>query len=102
MTRSEPGESGLLGRRDFIRLAEFVHARSGIRMPPSKRSFLESRIRRHLSALGFATMNEYCRWLFDKGGLVRDETALLEAVNQFTEGGMVRDDITALVIEYSP
>ncbi|MDP9113050.1 MAG: SpoIIE family protein phosphatase [Acidobacteriota bacterium] len=28
--------------------------------------------------------------------------ALLEAVNQFTEGGIVRDDITALVVEYSP
>jgi len=27
--------------------------------------------------------------------------ALLEAVNQFTEGGIVRDDITALVIEYT-
>jgi sigma-B regulation protein RsbU (phosphoserine phosphatase) len=27
--------------------------------------------------------------------------ALLEAVNQFTEGGIVRDDITALVVEYA-
>ncbi len=27
--------------------------------------------------------------------------ALLEAVNQFTEGGIIRDDITALVIEYT-
>jgi chemotaxis protein methyltransferase CheR len=80
MTRSEPREAGPLGRRDFIRLAEFVHTRSGIRMPPSKKSFLEGRIRRHLRALGFATMNEYCRWLFDKGGLVQDETALLDAV----------------------
>lgn len=80
MTRSEPREARLLGRRDFIRLAQFVHTRSGIRMPPSKKSFLESRIRRHLSALGFATMNEYCRWLFDKGGLVQDEIALLDAV----------------------
>ena len=80
MTRSEPREAGLLGRRDFIRLAEFVHTRSGIRMPPSKKTFLEGRIRRHLSALGFATMNEYCKWLFDEGGLVQDEAALLDAV----------------------
>jgi len=28
--------------------------------------------------------------------------ALLQAVDQFTEGGIVRDDITALVIEYAP
>jgi chemotaxis protein methyltransferase CheR len=80
MTRSEPREAGLLGQRDFIRLAQFVHARSGIRISPSKKTFLESRIRRHLRVLGFATMKEYCRWLFDEGGLVQDETALLDAV----------------------
>ena len=28
--------------------------------------------------------------------------ALLEAVDEFTEGGAIRDDITALVIEYAP
>jgi phosphoserine phosphatase RsbU/P len=28
--------------------------------------------------------------------------ALLHAVDEFTEGGAVRDDITALVIEYAP
>lgn len=32
----------------------------------------------------------------------RLHAALLAAVDQFTEGGVVRDDITALVIEYSP
>jgi chemotaxis protein methyltransferase CheR len=80
MTRSEPREAGPLGQRDFMRLAQFVHARSGIRMPRSKKTFLEGRIRRHLRVLGFATMKEYCRWLFDEGGLVRDEAALLDAV----------------------
>ena len=34
----------------------------------------------------------------DAAGL---HAALLEAVNQFTEGGTIRDDITALVIEYN-
>jgi sigma-B regulation protein RsbU (phosphoserine phosphatase) len=28
--------------------------------------------------------------------------ALLKAVDEFTEGGAIRDDITALVIEYAP
>ena len=80
MTRSDPRQAGPLGQQDFRRLAEFVHTRSGIRMPPSKKSFLEGRIRRHLSALGFATMNQYCKWLFNEGGLVQDEAALLDAV----------------------
>jgi sigma-B regulation protein RsbU (phosphoserine phosphatase) len=36
---------------------------------------------------------------FDAAGL---HNALIEAVDRFAEGGVVRDDITALVIEYSP
>jgi serine phosphatase RsbU (regulator of sigma subunit) len=35
----------------------------------------------------------------DAGGL---HAALLQAVDHFTEGGTIRDDITALVIEYAP
>jgi sigma-B regulation protein RsbU (phosphoserine phosphatase) len=35
----------------------------------------------------------------DAAGL---HAALLQAVDEFTEGGAIRDDITALVIEYSP
>jgi sigma-B regulation protein RsbU (phosphoserine phosphatase) len=35
----------------------------------------------------------------DAAGL---HAALLEAVDRFTEGGVMRDDITALVIEYAP
>jgi chemotaxis protein methyltransferase CheR len=61
-------------------MAEFIRTRSGIRMPPSKKSFLERRIRRHIRRVGFATMSEYCKWLFEQGGLVQDENALLDAV----------------------
>jgi serine phosphatase RsbU (regulator of sigma subunit) len=35
----------------------------------------------------------------DAAGL---HAALLESVDRFTEGGIVRDDITALVLEYAP
>jgi sigma-B regulation protein RsbU (phosphoserine phosphatase) len=35
----------------------------------------------------------------DAAGL---HAALLQAVDRFTEGGTIRDDITALVIEYAP
>jgi chemotaxis protein methyltransferase CheR len=80
MTRSGHREAGPLGQRDFMRLAEFVHIRSGIRMPPSKKTFLEGRIRRRLRVLGLATVSEYCKWLFEEGGLLQDGTALLNAV----------------------
>ena len=80
MTHSELREAEPLREQDYLRLAELIHGRSGIRMPPSKKTFLEGRLRRHIRRLGFATVSEYCKWLFEEGGLVRDETALLDAV----------------------
>lgn len=61
-------------------MAEFIRTRSGIRMPPSKKSFLEGRMRRHMRRVGFATMSDYCKWLLEEGGLDQDESALLDAV----------------------
>ena len=75
-----PGEARPLKERDFRRLAGLIHARSGIRMPPSKKTFLEGRMRRHMRGLGFGDLAEYCRWLFEQGGLAQDETELIDAV----------------------
>lgn len=80
MIRSGPRDSGTLGDQEFLRMAEFIRTRSGIRMPPSKKSFLEGRIRRRIRRNGFATMNDYCQWLFEEGGLAQDESALIDAV----------------------
>src|SRR6516225_4345230 len=73
-------DSGSLGDREFLRMAEFIRRRSGIKMPPSKKPFLEGRIRRRIRRAGFKTMDDYCRWLFEEGGLAHDESALLNAV----------------------
>lgn len=75
MTDAEPLDDG-----DFRRLAELIHARSGIRMPPSKKAFLEGRVRRHLRRLGFASLSGYCHWLFEQDGLAEGESALIDAV----------------------
>ena len=69
-----------LDDRDFRRLAALIHDRSGIRMPPSKKTFLEGRMRRHMRRRGFGELAEYCRWLFSEGGLAEDEDALIDAV----------------------
>ncbi|MGE5506796.1 MAG: CheR family methyltransferase [Actinomycetota bacterium] len=65
---------------DYHRLAELIHARAGIKMPPSKKTFLEGRLRKRLPARGFAAFDEYCHWLFEENGLAEEETALLDAV----------------------
>lgn len=70
----------LLRDSDYRRLAAFIHARSGIRMPPSKKIFLEGRLRKRLTRLGFPSFETYCRHLFEQGGLAAEETALLDAI----------------------
>ena len=80
MSDPRRGDTRLLEDRDFRRLAEFIHTRSGIRMPPSKRTLLQSRMRRHSRGLGFKSLAEYCRWLFEGGGLAQDESALIDAI----------------------
>lgn len=69
-----------LGEDDFRRLAEFIHQRAGIRMPPSKRIFLEGRLRRRLHAHGFDSFSEYCGWLFEYDGMAEEEIGLIDAV----------------------
>ena len=69
-----------LAPRDFVRLAEFIQQTTGIKMPPSKKTFLEGRLRKRLLALGAKSFGDYCRWLFDEGGLPEEETQLIDAV----------------------
>ena len=69
-----------LDGEDYRRLAEFIHGHAGIKMPPSKKTFLEGRLRKRLTRLGFPSFDAYCRYLFDQGGLVDEEVSLIDAV----------------------
>ncbi|HUI95541.1 MAG TPA: chemotaxis protein CheR, partial [Xanthobacteraceae bacterium] len=61
--------SDRLGERDFQRLARFIQQYSGIRMPASKITMLEGRLRARVRATGTASLAGYCRYLFDQDGL---------------------------------
>jgi len=69
-----------LSATDYRRLADFIHASSGIKMPSSKKTFLEGRLRKRLRLRGYESFDEYCHYLFDEGGLFEEETALIDAV----------------------
>ena len=69
-----------LSVRNFGRLAEYIHAYSGIKMPAGKRTMLEGRLRRRMRVHGFAEVNDYCRFLFDEGGLDGESVHLIDAV----------------------
>lgn len=78
--RSESFVSDRLSPRDFSRLALFIEGYSGIKMPPSKATMVEGRLRKRVRAAGLATLSEYCRYLFDQGGLETESVYVIDAV----------------------
>jgi chemotaxis protein methyltransferase CheR len=69
-----------LSAKNFRRLSAFVNTYSGIKMPDAKQTMLEGRLRRRVRATGFDTLDAYCAYLFDKGGLETEAVALIDAV----------------------
>ena len=77
-------ESALDGPRlsdsEFKHLAALVESRAGIRMPAGKRTMLEGRLRRRLRERGMSSFSEYCRYLFDEGGIDEELGDLIDVV----------------------
>jgi chemotaxis protein methyltransferase CheR len=69
-----------LSAKNFNRLAELIHGYSGIKMPSNKRTMLEGRLRRRMRVTGLQTLNGYCSYLFDEGGLDTEIVHLIDAV----------------------
>ncbi|MFN3521873.1 MAG: CheR family methyltransferase [Phenylobacterium sp.] len=69
-----------LSTANFGRMAELIHTYSGIKMPPNKRTMLEGRLRRRMRAVQIPTLNDYCRFVFEEGGLDAEIVHLIDAV----------------------
>jgi chemotaxis protein methyltransferase CheR len=69
-----------LSRRNFDRLARFIYEYSGIKMPPTKLTMLEGRLRRRLRATGIEGLDAYCSYLFDQSGLEHEAIHLIGVV----------------------
>jgi chemotaxis protein methyltransferase CheR len=78
--RESHSHGNSLSRKDFEKLAKFIQSYSGIKMPPNKLTMVEGRLRRRLKATGYATFAQYCRYLFDDGGLEQESVHLIDAV----------------------
>jgi len=72
--------SDRLTPKDFQRLAKFIHGYSGIKMPQTKQTMVEGRLRKRVRALGLGSLSDYCAYLFDKDGLATEEIHLIDAV----------------------
>ena len=69
-----------LSEADFTRIARFVEGHCAIRMPPSKRIMVESRLRKRLRAVGAAGFRAYIELVFAPGG----ESELVHLVDSIT------------------
>jgi chemotaxis protein methyltransferase CheR len=69
-----------LAERDFQRLSRFIYDYSGIKMPPSKRTMLEGRLRKRMRETGYARFDDYCHYLFKEDGLQAEAVDLIDVV----------------------
>jgi chemotaxis protein methyltransferase CheR len=69
-----------LSHDDLHSLSTFIHEECGIRMPPSKRVMLESRLQKRLRALGMKSFREYREYLFSDEGKRNELTLCIDAV----------------------
>jgi chemotaxis protein methyltransferase CheR len=76
----DPPPSDLLSDKNFKRLAELIHGYSGIKMPQTKRTMLEGRLRRRMRVLALARLEDYCRYLFEQDGIESELVHLMDAV----------------------
>lgn len=77
---SSQGVDDHINKRNFDRLAKFIYEYSGIKMPPSKITMLEGRLRKRLRVCGIPNFDEYCDFLFEGGGMQREAIFLIDAV----------------------
>lgn len=78
LVAGQPTYADSLSKRNFDRLARYINGYSGIRMPPSKGTMLEGRLRRRLRATGHTSLNQYCDYLFEEGGIKAEAVHLID------------------------
>ncbi|MCC6502767.1 MAG: protein-glutamate O-methyltransferase [Deltaproteobacteria bacterium] len=77
---STPVSLKRLSEDEFKKLSSLVNGELGIKMPPAKRTLLESRLQKRLRALGLASYAEYCDLLFNRGGMKTELVHMLDLV----------------------
>jgi len=77
---AQPLGSDRMSKRNFARLAAYIYEESGIKMPESKQTMLEGRLRRRQRVTGAATLDAYCDLLFSGENLPQEGLALINAV----------------------
>ncbi|MDO9710926.1 CheR family methyltransferase [Paracraurococcus lichenis] len=74
------GQLDHLSDSQFRRLAKFIEDYAGIKMPATKKTMLEGRLRKRVAAAGCANLADYCNYLFERNGLELETLSLIDVV----------------------
>jgi chemotaxis protein methyltransferase CheR len=66
---------------DFKRLSDFIQHHYGIKMPPSKKIMLESRLRSRLRDTGINSYSDYTNYLFSDEGMKNEVIHMIDVVS---------------------
>jgi len=69
-----------LSKNEFDKLSHFIHERSGIKMPPSKKIMMEARLKKRLRDLNINSYKEYCDFLFSKKNSQEEITHMVDVI----------------------
>lgn len=69
-----------MSEKDFQRCSQFVQSELGIKMPPAKKTMLESRLRKRLRCMSMDTFEEYVEYVFSPEGRKHELVNMMDAV----------------------
>jgi Methylase of chemotaxis methyl-accepting proteins len=69
-----------MNQETFETFKEFIESNLGIKIPPSKKIMLESRLAKRLRALKMANYEDYCAYVFSAEGFEREIQQLIDVI----------------------
>ena len=83
-TKRTPNAGGLyvetMSDKLFGKFSSYIHERCGIKMPPSKKTMLEGRLRKRLRVLGMSSFNDYYDHVFSEKGTESELVHMMDVV----------------------
>lgn len=70
----------VMSEKCFRTLSKLIHTSCGIKMPASKKTMLEGRLRKRLRALGMTSFDAYCGYLVSPGGMASELGSMIDMV----------------------
>lgn len=70
-----------LSDKEFDKLSNFIYTQYGIKMPPVKKTMLQSRLQKRLKALEISCFSDYIDFVFDKKGQSDEIIHMMDVVS---------------------